>query len=159
MAQFYKVVKAFKATDKETGETVVDSYGNVKFMFQVEGQGPEGWMSLQKKEGSELSVGDYVYGIVDTWPEGKAKFVKQQVPEGTAYPDSGNRGGTATEAAAKQGAAPQQSSTGVEAKLDYIISLLENNAQFQGAGSERAVNDTVPTDIDDGPVDLSQLEY
>lgn len=160
MAQFFKVVKAFQGKDRETGEPSTDQHGNSKWLFQVEGQGPEGWMSVSKKAGSELKEGDYVYGIVDTWPDtGKAKFVRQQVPEGTAYPaksDAMDR----IWSNKPRAAAPQQSSTGVEAKLDYIITLLENGNNFRSDDAPAtAPSQASPQSDDDAPIDLEELDY
>ena len=121
MAKFYKVSKAFQATvSKEDKSPVIDQYGNVKYMFQVENQGKDGWMSILRKEGSTLAPGDYVYGIVDEWDNGKAKFVKQQVPEGVDYPaDAPKR----TPAAAPAPTTEEEGS--IHEKLDYIIGILE----------------------------------
>ena len=157
MAQFYKISKVFQSTDKETKEPILDQYGNTKWMFQVEGQGPEGWMQVAKKAGTELHVGDYVYGIVDTWPEGKAKFVRQNPPEGTEFP----KNNSAPKASApQQRQSSPQSSGKIEAKLDYIISLLENNAQFQGNGQTPSnSSDFSPEDIDPSGPSLEDLDY
>lgn len=154
MAQFHKVSKAFQATNRETGEGVVDSYGNQKWMFQVENQGPEGWMSVQRKPDAEMAAGDYVYGIVDTWPEGKAKFVRQQVPEGTSYP------GPAPSKTATPKAQPEIRGNSVEEKLDYLISLVENGPNFPGgpASAQSSNGGGAPVD-DDAEVDLSSLDY
>lgn len=160
MAQFHKVTEAFQATDKTTKEPVTDQYGNSKWMFKVENQGPEGWMSVNRKEGSTLSAGDHVYGIVDTWPEGKAKFVRQNPPEGTEYPKSEASASAPTRAKIPTASHTSQNNSGVEAKLDYIISLLENSANFQGnaATSTQAGQERAPID-DEAPVDLSDLSY
>ena len=130
MAKFYKVSKAFQATvSKEDKTPVVDEHGNIKFMFQVENQGKEGWMSLQRKAGSTLEPGDYVYGIVDEWDGGKAKFVRQQVPEGTEYPsDAPKRSASTATASQTDKETSSLSAISVDLiheKLDYIINLLE----------------------------------
>lgn len=155
MAKFHKVVKAFQATNKETGQPVEDQYGNSRWMFQVENQGPDGWMSVNKKAGTELEVGSYVYGIIDTWPEGKAKFVRQQPPEGEFPPES-----SATPRAAKSSAPVTAGGSSVDSKLDYIISLLENRSNFQqdGQGAGKG-GDVIPEDIDEGGPSLEDLDY
>lgn len=130
MAKFYKVSKAFQATvSKEDKTPQVDEHGNIKFMFQVENQGKEGWMSLQRKAGSTLEAGDYVYGIVDEWEGGKAKFVRQQVPEGTEYPaDAPKRSASTATASQTEKETSSLSTISVDLiheKLDYIINILE----------------------------------
>lgn len=155
MAKFYKVSKAFQATvSREDKTPVVDDHGNVKFMFQVENQGKEGWMSLQRKPGGTLEPGDYVYGIVDEWDNGKAKFVRQQVPDGVEYPAD----------APKRPVAPSQPSGGEDwtsnlstelahDKLDYIIGLAEAIADKLGAEAQPST--TAPSS---GSPDLDDLD-
>lgn len=156
MAKFYKVSKAFQATvSREDKTPVVDDHGNVKFMFQVENQGKEGWMSIQRKPGGTLEVGDYVYGIVDEWDNGKAKFVRQQVPDGVEYPaDAPKRQATPSEGAAAvdsngdftQGIVSEIT----QDKLDYIIGMLE--AVSEKLGAEATPSTTAPgssPDLDD----------
>lgn len=134
MAKFYKVAKSFQATvSKEDKTPQVDEHGNVKFMFQVENQGKEGWMSVQRKGGSTLDAGDYVYGIVDEWDNGKAKFVRQQVPDGTEYPADAPKH-TPVAPVVSQPAKETSSLSAISVdliheKLDYIISHLEKPAK------------------------------
>ena len=150
MAKFYKVSKAFQATvSKEDKTPVTDEHGNVKFMFQVEEQGKEGWMSIQRKPGGTLEAGDYVYGIVDEWDNGKAKFVRQQVPDGVEYPaDAPKRPATPAEGAAavdaKDDFTANVSTELVHDKLDYIIGLLETITD----PAQAKVSTTAP-DLDD----------
>jgi len=155
MAKFYKVSKAFQATvSKEDKTPVTDEHGNVKFMFQVEGQGKEGWMSIQRKPGGTLEAGDYVYGIVDEWDNGKAKFVRQQVPDGVEYPaDAPKRESTPAPAAAPAEDFTANVSTElVHDKLDYIIGLVEAIADKVGA------EDPTPSTTAPGNNDLDDLD-
>lgn len=158
MAKFYKVSKAFQATvSKEDKTPVTDDHGNVKFMFQVENQGKEGWMSLQRKPGGTLEPGDYVYGIVDEWDNGKAKFVRQQVPDGVEYPaDAPKRPATPAEGAAAVDA-KEDFTQGVvseitQDKLDYIIGLLEAISEVVGAPAAQ------PSTTAPGSPDLDDLD-
>lgn len=155
MAKFYKVSKAFQATvSKEDKTPVTDDHGNVKFMFQVENQGKEGWMSLQRKPGGTLEPGDYVYGIVDEWDNGKAKFVRQQVPDGVEYPaDAPKRPATPAEgAAAVDATSPVQQSELDELtqdKLDYIIGMLEQLTNPDLANVNKVIPGSKPVDLED----------
>ena len=150
MAQAYKVTKAFKSKNRDTGEVDVVPTGGGdmnKWLFQVEGQGKQGWMQVLKKPGFDLNPGDEVYGIIDEWPDGKAKFVKQDRPEGMRAPQQS--------APAQQ---PQAQVDGsVNEKLDYIILLLES---MGGAKTTEPQADVAPTDVDLGkPLDLSDIPY
>lgn len=150
MAQYYTVSKAFQSTNKETKQPELDDHGNTTWLFQVEGQTAPGWMRLRRKPGGELKPGEKVYGIVDTWDDGKAKFVRQQPPQ------DGNA--RAHSAAPRQ---VQQNSGGeVIEKLDYIISILENflRTQSKSTTGERPVSEDIEDDFS-GPVDLDSVPY
>ena len=150
MPQVWKVSKAFQSTNRETGEPdVVKTQGGDmhKFMAQVEGQPVNGWLQILKKPGNELKPGDELYGdiVENNW--GKPQFNRAQRPQGGygAQP-------------APQGQPAAQAGGELEDKIDYLISLVENFLDSQGVAKPKAA-DVSPTDIDDGPVDLSQLEY
>ena len=153
MAQFFKITEVFQATDKATKEPVTDSYGNTRWMFKVEGQTADGWMSVNRKAGSELNPGDHVYGIIDTWPDtGKAKFVRQNPPEGTEFPRN-----TSAPAKAAQKSAP---SGNIEAKLDELLDRVKKlAAAFYAIHGGGEVEETVLEDIEDGPVNLDDIDY
>lgn len=150
MAQTFIVDKAFLSTDRDTKEVqVINTPGGEmhKYMVQVKNQPIQGWFSVLKKPGNEVKPGDELYGeiVENNW--GKPQFNREQKPFGNDAPRQ---------------SAPQasQPSGDTEAKLDYIISLLENFLDAQGGrANSQAGADTVAKDIDDGPVDLSQLEY
>lgn len=155
MANFYKVTKAFQATvSREDKTPVTDDHGNIKFMFQVENQGKDGWMSLQRKPGGTLEPGDYVYGIVDEWDNGKAKFVRQQVPDGVEYPaDAPRRPATPAAVDAKEDFTQGIVSELTQDKLDYIIGLAEAIAEKLGAEAQPST--TAPGS---GSPDLDDLD-
>ena len=150
MAQTFIVDKAFLSTDQNTKEVqVIKTPGGEmhKYMVQVKDQPVKGWFSVLKKPGNEVKPGDELYGeiVENNW--GKPQFNRAQKPYGNDAPRQ---------------SAPQtsQPSEEMEAKLDYIIGLLENFLDAQGVGvNPKKAVDEGPTDIDDGPVDLSQLEY
>ena len=151
MAQTFIVDKAFLSTDQNTKEVqVINTPGGEmhKYMVQVKNQPIQGWFSVLQKPGNKVKPGDELYGeiVENNW--GKPQFNRAQKPYGNEAP--------------RQSAPAQtsQPSEEMEAKLDYIISLLENFLDSQGSGrNAQAGTDTVPTDIDDGPVDLSSLDY
>lgn len=151
MAQTFIVDKAFLSTDRDTKEVqVVNTPGGDmhKYMVQVKSQPIQGWFSVLKKPGNEVKPGDELYGeiVENNW--GKPQFNREQKPYGNDAP--------------RQSAPAQtsQPSGSVEEKLDYLISLVENFLDAQDSGRKaQAGTDAVATDIDDGPVDLSQLDY
>lgn len=155
MAKFYKVSKAFQATvSKEDKTPATDEHGNVKFMFQVENQGKEGWMSIQRKPGGTLEPGDYVYGIVDEWDNGKAKFVRQQVPDGVEYPaDAPKRPAAPSQPSSSEDFTSNLSTELAHDKLDYIIGLLE--AVAEKVNAEAQPSTTAPGS---GSPDLDDLD-
>ena len=150
MAQTFIVDKAFISTDQNTKEVqVINTPGGEmhKYMVQVKNQPIHGWFSVLKKPGNEVKPGDELYGeiVENNW--GKPQFNRAQKPYGNDAPRQ---------------SAPQasQPSGDTEAKLDYIIGLLENFLDAQGVGvNPKKAVDEGPTDIDDGPVDLSSLDY
>lgn len=154
MAQFYTVSECFPKSDRNTKERIVNQgqYGpTVTWMFRVrEYNDSDKWMQVNRKPDNDLKEGDQVYGEIGQWPDGNPKFIRMQPPQGSA-PQSAPR--QAAQTTAGGGAS-------VDSKLDYIISLLENRANFPGNVSAQAGGGSESiTDIDDGPVDLSSLDY
>ena len=152
MAQTFIVDKAFISTDQNTKEVqIIRTPGGDmhKYMVQVKNQPIQGWFSVLKKPGNEVKPGDELYGeiVENNW--GKPQFNREQKPFGNDAPrQSAPR------------AASSQSVGSVEEKLDYLISLVENFLEPQGVGvNPKKTVDEGPTDIDDGPVDLSSLDY
>lgn len=156
MAKVFTISKAFQSKNRDTGELDVVKTDNGefhKFMFQVEGQNKPGWMQKLVKVGSTLEVGDELYGIIDEWDNGNAKWQKVDKPADIQL----KRGSGAAQPARAQSSQPNGS---VEEKLDFIISMLENFLNTQkGAKPAQRQADTVLEDIDDGPIDLSGLPY
>ena len=152
MPQVWKVSKAFQSTNRETGEPdVIKTQGGDmhKYMVQVEGQPINGWLQILKKPGNEVKQGDELYGdiVENNW--GKPQFNRAQRPQE-------NFGNSQPQAARPQ---PQSNGGSVEQKLDYIISLLENRGNFQSDGPSAAPASNANPQNDDGPVDLTQLDY
>lgn len=155
MPQIWKVSKAFQSTNRETKEPdVIKTQGGDmhKYMVQVEGQPISGWLQILKKPGNAVNQGDELYGdiVENNW--GKPQFNRAQRPQ--------EGFGGSQQAPAQRRQVPSQPAGSVEEKLDYLIGLVENflDAQEGRTGSQAGAN-TVAEDIDDGPVDLSQLDY
>lgn len=157
MTQVWKVAKAFQSTDAETKQPqIVKTQGgdNHKFMVQVEGQPVPGWIGILKKIGNEVKPGDEIYGDVVENNWGKPQFNRAQLPQDGSVRLNGGSAPTA-QAAAPARATTAQPSGSTEEKLDFIISLLENFLN-----SQKGTNPTPnTTDDEDGPVDLSQIDY
>lgn len=147
MAQEYTVTKAFQSKDRDTKEPQVIKTANGemhKYMVQVENQPVQGWMGILKKPGNEVNEGDVLYGDITENDWGKPQFKRADRPFGG-------------QSQAPQ--APQQSSGGVTneqimEELKYVRGLLENRFQDRS----QAAAPSSPAD-DDGPVDLSALDY
>lgn len=144
--QYWTVTKAFqgKAKDSDEPEVVPTKGGDAhKWLVQVENQPVAGWFSVLKKPGNTVEVGSQLYGTIEENNWGKAQFTRMQEPQDGSRPAATN-------------AAPKQSNgnRSTDEKLDYIISLLEN--RFRATSERRA--DVSPEDIDDKPVDLSELD-
>lgn len=151
MPQVWKVKKAFQSTNRETGEAdVVKTQGGDmhKFMVQVEGQPIDGWLQILKKPGNEVKQGDELYGdiVENNW--GKPQFNRAQRPQE-------GFGTSPSPAASTQ---PSQPSGELEAKVDYLISLVENFLDSQGVSRPEPATESATSD-DDGPADLSKLGY
>ena len=153
MPRFYTVSKAFQGKDRETGEPeVINTKGGEahKWLVQVEDQPVHGWFSVLKKPGNEVKPGDQLYGVIEENNYGKPQFTRMQAPQD---------GQGQTQSAPTQATSSQPAGS-VEEKLDYLISLVENFLDAQDSGRKAQTGtDAVPKDIDDGPVDLSQLDY
>ena len=118
-------------------------------MFKVKEHPTDKWLQVNRKPDNDLNPGDQVYGEIGAWPDGNPKFIRMQPPQGQQ-----------PQRAQATQTAPQSTGGSIDSKLDYIISLLENQANFQGNGQTSSNSgDYVPTDVDSGPVDLSQLDY
>lgn len=156
MAQSYRVSKAFLSTDQNTKQPQVVNTPNGpfhKYMVQVEDQPVQGWFGVLKKVGNAVNPGDELYGdiVENNW--GKPQFNRAQKPfDGQAQ--------AAPQQAAPQQAPAHQGNTSVTLEMVYqevklVRGLLENQFRAQKASGA----DYAPEDIDDGPVDLSQIDY
>lgn len=154
MSQVYTVSNSMRAKDRDGNPKVWNSqYGEFE-VWNVYFQGDDNKYQVNKKPGfGGYTKGQQVYGTATLGQYG-GQFKQEQAPDGVQLSSGGQPA-----ASAPQQSAPQAGSS-VEQKLDYIISLLENKAQFQGNDAKPAhTGDVSPTDIDDKPIDLSQIDY
>lgn len=151
MGQFYTVSNSMRAKDIDGNPKVWESQYGTFDIWNVYFEGDNTKYQVNKKPGFEgYERGKKVYGTTTKSQYG-GRFKQEQAPDGYEAPSAAQE-------------APRASQSGgsstIEQKLDYIIGLLENNAQFQGSRSRPASsNDSGPSDIDDGPVNLDNLDY
>lgn len=151
MAEFYTVSNSMRAKDREGNPKVWHSdYGDFD-VWNLYFQGDDVKYQVNKKEGFEgFTKGQSIYG---TKSQGKfgGQFKQEQAPDGEYAP--------AQNAPASQSKADAQPATGgdLEAKIDYLTTLIENFLESNG-GTKSKTADYSPTDIDDRPVDISALD-
>ena len=159
MAKDYTVSNAFLGTEQDTKDPQIikTKAGDChKYLVKFEGEEDKGWIQILRKlengQSNAVEKGDVLYGSLSENNWGKYDFKREQRPEGQAAPQGQGRPAAS--------AAPAQTNSGVEAKLDYIISLLENGANFPSndAPATTASPKSAPVD-DDAPVDLDELDY
>lgn len=162
MPKIYTVEKAFLSTvsKEDKSPQVVQTKGGEmhKYMVQFEDQPIKGWIGILKKPGNKVSEGDEMYGVIEENNWGKPQFTRMQLPQdGSITLKTSNSAPAASQAPSAPKLASPSSET--EDKLDYIISLLENFLDVKDKREAQTGTDESPSDIDDGPVDLSQLDY
>lgn len=146
MPQVWKVVKAFQSTNRDTGEPdVIKTRGGDmhKFMVQVENQPVDGWLQLLKKTGNKVEKGDELYGDIVENNYGKPQYVRADRPQ---------------EMRTGSGQVKSQPSGELEAKVDYLISLVENFLDAQGSKKPAGASNSPKAD-DDAPADLTSLDF
>ena len=157
MAKDYTVAKAFLGTEQGTKEPQIikTKAGDChKYLVQFAGEESKGWIQILRKLDNGVSnavkEGDVLYGSLSENNWGKFDFKREQRPEGQAAPAQ----------AQSRPAAPAQTNSGVEAKLDYIISLLENGGNFRSDDAPATAPSQAGSQSDDeAPVDLDELDY
>lgn len=170
-AQEWNVTRAFLATqeDKKTPEVVNTQGGPMhKYIFQVDEY--TDWMNVLRKirpdgTSNPLNVGDTVYGEINQNNYGKMQFQRVNRPQqqNPGYQPQANAPAPQQAAPVQQQAAPARINTTnpqseLEAKVDYLISILENFLNNQQSAQQSAAPQTVASD-DDAPVNLDNLGY
>lgn len=166
MPKVFVVDKAFLSTgeDKKTPQVVNTQGGEMhKYMVQFKDQSIPGWIGILKKPGNSVNVGDEMYGVLEENNWGKPQFTRMQLPQdgSVVLKAPGAPAAAAPTVPQGTGQVPAVRGGSLEQKVDYIITLLENRANFP-ANDTAAVPESVErTAADDGeaPVDLSQIDY
>jgi hypothetical protein len=138
-AQEYVISNAYPAIAKATGaHKFFEAHGNKLFVWRLFFEGREGYCMTNRKEDNPPQKGDTVYGVIGEDQFGNATFKSESRPMGmlpARKPDSTPTSGE------------------LEAKVDYLITLVEGLAEHAG------IKDVVLEDIDDGPIDLSEIPF
>ena len=162
MPKVFKVEKAFLSTgDDKTTPQVINTQGGEmhKYMVQFADQEVPGWIGILKKPGNEVKVGDEMYGVLEKNQWGKPQFTRMQLPQDGSV--KLNMGSSTTQAPKTQ-STPQLGGS-LEQKVDKILEVVQRlEATFlqpsAGAPAQRG-QDVVLDDIEDKPVDLSEIPY
>lgn len=163
MPKVFVVEKAFLSTvsKEDKSPQVINTRGGEmhKYMVQFKDQSIPGWIGILKKPGNAVKEGDEMYGVLEENNWGKPQFTRMQLPQDGSV--TLKRGGD-SQSSSQQTTAPTKSQPAgeLEDKIDYLISIVENFLESQGAKKQAASSGNESyQDIDDGPVDLSQLDY
>lgn len=142
VAQEYTISNAYPAIVKATGQQrSFEAHGNTLFVWRLFFEGLDGYFLTNRKEDNPPQKGDVVYGVLGEDKFGNGTFKSESRPLGElpARKAEANTAGVA--------------SSELEAKVDYLVSLVEGIAERVGA------KDVVPDDIPDGPIDLSEIPF
>lgn len=141
MAQEYTISNAYPATVKATGEhRTFEAHGNTLYVWRLFFEGLEGYYMTNRKEDNAPQKGDVVYGTLGEDKFGNGTFKSEQRPLGQL--PTRNTNSTSV-------------SGDVDAKLDYLISMVESMADMKSQ-TER---DVVLEDISEDPIDLSEIPF
>lgn len=140
MAQEYVVLNARISKDKNGNpKTYTNDYGTM-VTWDVYFEGDETRWQWTRKEGSDVNAGDIVYGNAEVVERSGYKFPtfkSEKKPLG--FVSTIKKSDTLTL---------------TDEKLDYIIELLESIT-----GRKEISKDVVLEDIEEGPIDLSDIPF
>lgn len=153
MSQLLEVSNSMRAKDRDGNPKSWESQYGTFEVWNVYFKDDDTKYQVNKKEGfGGYTRGQQVYGSLTTSQYG-GQFKQEQAPD-DMHLSSGTSPSPSAQATTSKPSADQGD------KLDYIISLLEN---FLDSKSSKTVApktaDTIVTDIDDKPVDLSEIDY
>jgi len=139
-AQEYIISNLYPATVKATGQQrSFVAHGNELFVWRLFFEGMDGYYLTNRKGDNVPQKGDTVYGTIGQDQFGNATFKSESRPMGSLPTNS-----VATRAT---------SSSNDDEKLDYIIGLVEGIAEKVGS------KDVILDDIEDKPIDLSEIPF
>lgn len=159
MPKVFKVEKAFQSTvskEDKTPQVITTKGGEMhKYMVQFENQAIPGWIGILKKPGNAVNEGDEMYGVLEENEWGKPQFTRMQLPQDGSV--KLNSGAPSTSNAPQAAPNAPQASGELEAKVDYLISLVENFLESQGVAKPKPANKGL--EADDQPINLDELDY
>lgn len=135
ISNVYPVMKADKVT-----QSSFEAHGNKLLKWRLFFEGIDGHYVTNRKEDNAPQKGDVVYGELGQDQFGNATFKSESRPLGELPSQP-----------AKSQSQPAASGGDIEAKLDYLITLVEQLADHE--------KDVVLEDIDDKPIDLSEIPF
>lgn len=139
MAQEYTISNVYPVMkqDKVT-QSSFEAHGNTLFKWRLFFEGVDGHYVTNRKEDNPPQKGDVVYGELTKDQFGNDTFKSESRPLGELP---------------SQPRQPQQSQSSgeLEEKVDYLITLVEQLVEGR--------RDTVLEDIDDKPIDLSEIPF
>jgi hypothetical protein len=146
MAKFYKLIEV-----APMGEPW-ESHGNQIQTWWCKVEGESLGVSIGKKVGNTLRVGEHVYGDLLKAVSGKGnefwKFKGSQVPEGMERPVSNNSGGDFS-----------GSASGIASQAGEILTLLrDNNRRLKILMGEEEIKEE-PEIADDKQIDLGDIPF
>lgn len=138
--QEYIISNAYPAIVKDTGEQrSFTAHGNTLMVWRLFFEGMDGYYITNRKEDNVPQKGDVVFGSIGADRFGNPTFKSESRPMGM-LPTAKKAVSTPT-------------SGDLEIKVDYLVELVEKLAQHAG------VIDVVLDDIDDKPIDLSDIPF
>jgi len=138
-AQEYTISNAYPAIVKATGQQrSFEAHGNTLFVWRLFFEGVDGYFLTNRKEDNPPQKGDVVYGVLGEDKFGNGTFKSESRPLGQLPSRPSSNAEVSGE---------------LEAKVDYLVSLVEGIAEKVGS------KDVVLTDISDGPIDLSEIPF
>lgn len=137
MAQEYTISNFYPVMKKDGSQSTFTAHGNELFKWRLFFEGVEGHYVTNRKGDNAPEKGDVVYGELGQDQFGNATFKSESRPLG--------------ELPARK--AVPVNDEGLEEKVDYLIGLVEAIAE------KVSVSDTVLQDIDDKPIDLSDIPF
>lgn len=156
MAQFYTVSNSMRAKDRDGVPKVWESqYGNFD-VWNLYFENDDIKYQVNKKEGFEgFTKGQQLYGTKTESTYG-GRFKQEQAPDGEYPAQSGSQ--SAPKAASNTDGGCNCDNELVVEMLTYMMTLLEDEPGFQSSRDKKET-DIAPTDIDEAPIDLSDLPF
>ncbi len=132
-AREYIISNAYPAIAKATGQQKsFEAHGNTLFVWRLFFEGMDGYYLTNRKEDNVPNKGDEVYGVIGEDKFGNKTFKSESRPMGMLS---------------------NKKAQSDDDRIDYIMQLVEKIAEKVGA------KDVVLEDIEEGPIDLSEIPF